>query len=519
MGSSEGLDQIEYSAGSFREKTVRGIGWSLVSQLMVQFLNLVTLVVLAHLLSPRDFGLLAMITVITNFANIFAEMGLSSALIQKQDVQQIHLSSVFWLNSVMGLFLALIFLCCSPHISRFYAEPRLTQLTMLISANFVIGSISIVQRTILVKSLDFRRLTLVDVLGVCAGAGVAILMAVSGAGVWSLAWQSVTASFVSTVILWLLSSWRPCFLFEWSAIRDLLGFGSNLLGTQLLNYWSRNLDYILIGRFIGARPLGVYKNAYQIMLFPLANVSQVIARVMFPALSTIQEDKERVRKIFLKVTRAIALVTFPMMLGLFVTVEPFVVTLFGRNWAGMIPILRIFSLVGMMQSIGTLNGNLYLSQGRADVQFRVSLLVRTIAVLGIVIGLRWGIFGVALGYAIASFINSYPSFSYAGRLVNLTYWQLWRNLSGVLGCSIVMAVCIGAAGAYMPPTWPHWLVLSVQVVFGAVLYAALIHLVRLPAYLEVRGAISEYLRQQRVKHFSNIPEYHSEEQVDVQVAR
>jgi PST family polysaccharide transporter len=296
---------------------------------------------------------------------------------------------------------------------------------------------------------------------------------------------------VTTILLWSLSRWRPSLVFKWHAIKDLLGFSTNLLGTQLLNYWVRNLDYLLIGRLIGPQPLGVYKNAYQVMLFPLTNVSRVISKVMFPALSMIQQEKSRVRSIYLQMTRVIALVTFPMMAGLFVTVEPFVFTVFGSKWAGMIPLLRVFCITGMMQSIGTLNGNLYLSQGRADLQLRVSLFVKVTAVLGIVIGLHWGVLGVALGYAVASLINSYPAFHYAGRLVNLTYWRLWRNLSGVLGCSLAMAAAVWALGAVMPDAWPHWLCLSTLVVFGAIVYLMLIHFLRLAAYSELRRLVTE----------------------------
>lgn len=435
-----------------------------------------------------------MVTVITSFANIFAEMGFSAALVQKTDVQPVHLSSVFWLNLGVGLFLTLIFIAGSPFIARFYDEPILLPLTIFIATNFLIGSLTIVQKTMMTKALDFRRLSIVDITAVTVSGFIAIILAYFGAGIWSLAVQSVLATTITTIMMWKLGRWRPSLVFNWVAIKELLGFSLNLFGTQLLNYWVRNLDYLLIGRFIGSQPLGVYKNAYSVMLFPLANVSRVISRVMFPSLSLIQQDKERVKGVYLRATRTIALVTFPMMIGLFVVVDDFVLAVFGQQWIGMIPILQIFCLVGMLQSIGTLTGNLYLSQGRSDLQLRVGLFVHTNAILWIVIGLQWGVVGVAVGVAIAAILNSYPSFSFAGRLVHLTYWQIWQGLVGILGCALLMAAAVWGIKLGLPSLWPHWVRLGISVLSGAIIYGGLIHFLRVPAYLETRQLLLEQIR-------------------------
>jgi PST family polysaccharide transporter len=209
----------------------------------------------------------------------------------------------------------------------------------------------------------------------------------------------------------------------------------------------------------------------------------------------IQQDKARVRQVFLKVTRTIALLSFPMMTGLFAVVEPFVLTFFGSKWSDMIPILQVFCLSGLIQSIGTLNGNLYLSQGRADLQFRVVLALGINTILGIVIGLRWGAFGVAVGFTIASLMNSYPSLYFAGKLVNLTYWQVWRNLLPTLSYALIMAAAVWSLGLLLPTFWPSWLRLTVQVPIGVMVYGWLIHLFRVPAYVETRELVLEQVRR------------------------
>ncbi len=479
---------------NIRDKTIAGLGWSMISQLGRQGLMLVINLVLARILSPREFGLLAMVTIIISFASIFAELGFSAALVQKQEVLEEQLSSVFWFNLGAGLLLTIIFIIGAPIIARFYNELLLIPLTILLSTNFIFSSLNIVQNTILTKSMDFRTLSIVEITAVGISGTVAILMACMGFGVWSLAVQSVVLSITTAILLWLLNDWRPSLTFRWDTIKELLGFSSNLFGTNIINYWVRNIDYLLIGRLLGTEPLGVYNRAYDTMLFPLSNVSRVLSRVMFPSFSIIQHDKRKIKDIFLKISRAVALVVFPMMMGLLVTAELFVNVIFGPKWIAMIPILRVFSIVGMMQSIGTLNGNLYLSQGRADLQFKVGTILRIFVIVGIIIGLQWGIVGVAYGFTITSAIIAYPSFYYAGRLVNLTYWQLLQNLASIFVCAATMAIFVWGIGIFLPPTWPIWIHLFIQVMAGIISYGLIIYLFNIRSYQEIRALIIEQTR-------------------------
>ena len=481
----------------FRQKTLTGITWSIVSQVGRQGFTFVIGVVLARLLSPREFGLIAMVTVITGFAGIFAEFGFSAALIQKQEVQPEHLSSVFWLNLASGLLLMVILMSSSLLIAGFYNEPLLVPLTVLISTNFFFQSASIIQRMLMRKTLNFRTLSMVDVAMIAVSGGVAIVMAYAGFGVWSLAVRSVVGSAVAMALLWRLSDWRPGFTFQWQAVKELLGFSLNLLGTRTLGYWARNIDNLLIGRFLGSNPLGVYSRAYSVLLFPLTNVSLVLSRVMFPSYSIIQEDKRRVKNMHLKITRAIALITFPLAFGLLVTVEPFVISVFGLHWAEMIPILRVFCIVGLIQSVVSLNGSLYLSQGRSNLQLGVAFPLRANSLLGIVIGLRWGGIGVAIGYATAALINFCPSIYFGGKLIGLTFTEFLRNLSEVFLCGAAMAAAVWGLGLWLPADWPHWGYLATQVLFGAVVYFLLIYVFKVQAYLDLQTLAMEQWRLHR----------------------
>jgi PST family polysaccharide transporter len=246
---------------NIRKKTISGISWSFTSKFGRQFILIIINIILARILSPKEFGLIAMISPIIGFANLFAELGLSAALVQQSDIKQDQLSSVFWFNFSAGVFLCILFILVAPLIAKFYNEPILIPMTMILSSNFLLSSFNIVQNTLLTKDLNFRLLSIIEISAVGISGIIAVVMAVSGYGVWSLVAQSIILSFITAVLLWKMHRWRPNFTFKWKTIRSLLGFSSSLLGTKVLNYWVRNIDYILIGRFIGTRPLGIYNRA------------------------------------------------------------------------------------------------------------------------------------------------------------------------------------------------------------------------------------------------------------------
>lgn len=487
---------------NFRERTISSMRWSLFAKIGQQILLLIVNVVLARILVPSDFGLIAQIVVVTGFANLFAELGFGAALIQRVDINRRQVSSVFWINVFSGFFLTIIFIIFAPLIANFYDEPILSPLTKYISTTFLIGSFSIIQVTLLTKNLEFRRIAVIEISAALLSGIAAILMAIYGYGVWSLVVQSVTFSLLLTILSWLLSDWKPTLEFNFGEVKELLGFSTNLLGTQSLNYWVRNIDNLLVGKVLGPDSLGIYSRAYSIMLFPLNNISNVIARVMFPSFSMIQEDKYRVKSIFLRITRTIALFTFPLMLGLMVSVSPFVLTVFGSKWIEMIPVLRILCLVGLTQSIITLIGNIYLSQGRSDVQFKVGLILRLNLIIGIVLGLKWGVIGVATGYAIASFINIYPNVFFAGRLINLKFSDLVHSLSGVFFCSVAMALFVYGIGFVLPSDWSNFIILVSQITSGLFIYLLLINIFHIKAYEDARdifiAEIKPWLRYKKM---------------------
>jgi PST family polysaccharide transporter len=486
-----------------KDQAILGIEWTAGARAVKLILQFIISVILARLLAPKDFGLIAMIVVITGFAGIFSEMGFGTALIQRKNIEERHLSSIFWLNIAVGLILAFIFFAAAPLISAFYSEPRLKILTMFISVNFFFSSLKVVQSSILRRSMDFRKLAVIETTTMLIAGAFAITLALIGFGVWSLASQMIITTFVGVILFWFLTDWRPRFQFDKNAVKELLGFSSNLLGFNVFNYWARNIDNLLIGKFVSSTGLGIYSRAYGLMLMPLSQISATLGRVLFPSLSKTQDDKVLTKRIYLKTIGAIALLTLPMMTGLVVVADSFVLALLGPRWVAVVPVLRILCLVGMMQSLGTTVGWVYSSQGRTDLMFRWGMVAGTIGIISFIIGIWIGsVSAVAYCYAIANILLLYHNFAIPGKLINMTFSEVLRCVIGKLGCALLMSAGVYLLAINLPSEWPHWLRLMVLVPFGMIFYVGLIHFLKLRAYLEIRELISE----RWASHFSRSKE-------------
>ncbi len=475
----------------FREKTISSVGWNATARLATNGLKFIVTVILARLLSPEAFGLVAMVTVFVNFAASYTELGFGDALIHKQDCSSAHYSSIFWLNVLAGLLLTAVFMACSPLIAAFYHEPVLIPLTLVIAPQFVLNALKVVQHARLRKHLEFRKLAFIHVAALTASGTVAIVMALSGFGVWSLVAHTLLLTAVTVLLLWLLSDWRPTLVIDWQAVRELASYSANVVGFSSLNYWARHADNLLIGRFVGTFALGIYSRAYSLMMLPLRIVSRSIGQVAFPALSVIQTDQKRVRELYLRVTRSTALVSFPMMVGLLIIADVFVLVVFGEKWAAMIPIVRILSIVGLHQSITTLEGSLYRSQGRADLQFRVGLVQSALTVIAIVLGLRWGLMGVALCYGGYSILSGYVTTAIAGHVVKLPLRRIVLNLLPVFACAVGMGAAVYATDQVLPSALPVLAKLAILITSGGASYLFIIHIAKLNAYVEICDIVAE----------------------------
>ncbi|MEW5799923.1 MAG: lipopolysaccharide biosynthesis protein, partial [Bacteroidota bacterium] len=297
---------------NLRSIAITGVTWTAISQFSRLGIQLVTTLILARLLQPADFGLLGMALVIIGFVNVFKDLGTSSAIIQKKEVSQQLLSSIFWFNVLFGILMSIIILLLAPLVAEIFKEERLVPIVRVFVISFFATTLLSVQQALLEKKMNFRRLALLEITAAVMGAVVGISIALSGGGVWSLVFQTVSMTSVLCLMLWSQNlRWIPSFHFTLSDVNTIRSFSANLTGFTLLNYFLRNADSLIIGRYLGATELGLYNFAFKVIIQPVQNLTSVLSRAMFPLYSTIADDHSIFRRAYIKITATIAFFTLP----------------------------------------------------------------------------------------------------------------------------------------------------------------------------------------------------------------
>lgn len=469
----------------YRERALSAVKWSVSGDIAEQAIRLTFGVALARLLSPRDFGLIAMLTALTQIAGSISDLGLGEALVQRRELIEAHRSSVFWVMLLGGCALTVALILCAPAIATFYGVKELAPLAVVLSVLFVLDAIGAVPRAILARRLDFRITAWLQCAAAILAGACAVTLAWRGFGVMSLAANLLMTAALESLLLFGVSAWRPRFEFRVAALRELFGFGAYRLVARMLNYSASPIDQLLIGKFLGSGALGLYVRAYNLMRLPVLNVSRAIVRVMFPSLALIQHDAARVREVYLRTTAAVALATFPMCLGLFAAAEPLVIGVLGPHWRETVPILRILSLAGLVQSITTLAGTLYLSHGRADLQLRLVGLERLSTIAAIVVGRHWGILGIATAYVLSTVLNALLTLYFAARLIRLPMRAIFAHVSPVFLAGTVMTAIVLGVAASVASGLDMLELLALEVAIGVLTYWVVLRLFRVRAYLDV----------------------------------
>jgi PST family polysaccharide transporter len=434
-------------------------------------MQLVTTAILARLLSPNDFGLVGMATITTGFISIFSDLGTSAAIIQRKQISDSLVSTLFWVNGIIGLLASLILLLCAPLVARFYQEPRVTEVLRVLALTFIISGFSIAHKAILERNIAFDILAKIEIISVVLASIIGIGSAFFGFAVWSLVLQMLFSVSTTSILLWTKSHWKPQFVFCLSDLREVGSYSLNLTGFSIFNYFARNADYILIGRFLGSQELGYYTLAYRLMLYPLQNISSVIGRVMFPVLSQVQDDNVEFRRVYLKAIAKISLITFPLMTGLCVLAEPFVLTFFGQQWRPVIILLIILSPLGMIQSLATTVGFIYNVKGRTDWLFIWGIVTGFLAIISFVFGLQWGIIGVASAYAIYYILLvTYPCFAIPFRLIELPMSEFGSFIWRPLVASTIMLIAILGIKILLPTSLASIWILAILVPIATISY-------------------------------------------------
>jgi len=422
-----------------RNQFVKSVKWASFSKFIRLSLQYVTLLVLAYFLAPKDFGLMSTAMIYIGFFNLIKDLGFASAIIRIEKESNTLYSSIFWINLFVGIFLSILIFLLSDVIAKYYKINDLRFIIRVLSFSFFFSSLTGLPNSILEKNMRFNILAGIEVIATFLASGTAIILAILEYGVWSLVLQNIVFVSITFCATWLAADFLPSFSYDKNEIKKVLGFGIHLSGFNILNYLVRNADYFLIGKFLGMQSLGYYSLAYRIMLFPIQNITSVINRVLYPILAKVKDDNTRTQKIYLSVSKSVAFFTFPIMLTFFVVNNNFVTIFLSEKWQPIIPVLYVLVPIGMLQSVYTLAGVLFLIKDKTQLWFYWGIFSAIITLLGFYIGLKWNILGVAIGYLISNLILMFPGSYIAFNLIKLKVQSFLKNLSRTFAISMTTA--------------------------------------------------------------------------------
>ncbi|HMF56944.1 MAG TPA: MOP flippase family protein [Pyrinomonadaceae bacterium] len=459
---------------SLTKKVISGVSWSAVAQIGQRATSLVVTAILARQLSPEDFGLIALTLLAVNFFTYFHDMGLSSALVQRAELREEHLTTAFWLNIGAGIILALIGVALSRPIAMVFREPRVAPLLKVLMVTFLINGFGWVSYALLQRKFKFREIAIIESGGNLVAGITGITLALAGAGVWALVAQQIAMSLMLTCGRLFTARWSPRFRFSFQSARELFSFSLSALGYFVVSHGVRSVDNAFVGAVLGATALGYYALAYNLILMPGMTICVLIGRVMFPVLSSVQDDMVRFRQAYLRMARTVTSATFPLIIGLGSAAPLFVTTIYGEKWAAVVPVLRILIVIGFFEATGFWGVAVW-ALGKTKITFILALVSLILMTVAFSIGVRWGLLGVAWAYVIISPVIFILPHMLASRLMKLRLGDYLGAIAPPLFASLVMGFIIALSierGIQLFAS--RWLNLLAYITAGACIYSTVL---------------------------------------------
>ena len=477
---------------SLKQKTVRGVGWSFIDNIASSGITFLVGLVLARLLTPEEYGVMAIIAIFIAISNSIIDSGFSNALIRKIKVERVDYNTVFYFNLLVSIILYIFLFFSAPVISAFFKEPELIEITRVIGWILIINALAIIPRTQLVRNVDFKTQTKVSLISSVSSGGIGIVMAIAGMGIWSLVGQQLSRQFLNTLFLWVYTKWKPMFEFSLQSFKELFGFGSKLLLSGLLDTFFRNIYYIVIGRFYTSAQLGQYTRAEQFNSIFSSNLTSVVQRVSYPVLSSIQNEPERLREAYRRVIKITMLITFACMLGLVAIAKPLLVILIGAKWLPAVYFLQIICFSGMLYPLHAINLNILQVKGRSDLFLKLEVIKKIIAVVPIVVGIFFGIEWMLVGNVFTSFFAYFLNSYYSAGLILYPAIEQIKDIFPTFIISIIVAGVMWSL-SFIPMS--YYLLLPIQIIIGLSLALLIYGRLHLSEYLEVKQLVLALLKQ------------------------
>ena len=464
---------------SKKSEVLSSLIWKLMERGGTQGIQFIVQIVLARLLLPEDYGLIALVSIFILVANVFVQSGFNTALIQKKDADELDFSSVFYLSLFIATILYSLLFLISPLIASFYNEPELILVLRVLSLTLFLGAFNSIQNAYIAKKMMFKKLFFSSLGAIIISGIIGVILAYLGYGVWALVCQQLINRFMSTLILWFIVKWRPRFMFSFERIKSLFSYGSKLLMSGLLNTIYNEITTLVIGKIHSPSTLGFYNRGKQFPQFIVSNIDGSIQSVMLPTLSAQQDNKERVKNMVRRSIVTSSFIMFPIMIGLAVIAEPLVKIILTDKWLPAVPFLQIFCATYALMPIHTANLQAINALGRSDIFLRLEVIKKIIGLIVLAITIPLGVYAMALGTLfsglISSFINAYPNL----KLLNYSYIEQWKDIVPSFLISLLMGAVVYTFKYMSIATWQIFIL---QIVLGTIIYIGLAKVFKIESF-------------------------------------
>lgn len=454
-------------SNDLKTKTFSNLIWRFAERCGAQGVAFVVSIVLARLLTPSDYGTLALVVVFTNILQILVDTGISSALVQKKDADELDFSTVFYANIVFCIVVYGIAFAFAPFVAAFYGDASLTAIIRVLSITILISGIKNIQQAYVSKNLIFKKFFFSSLAGILGSAIVGIVMAYNGFGVWALVAQQVTNNFINAIVMWFTVKWRPKILFSFERLKGLVGYGWKILVSNLINTVYNDIRQLIIGKVYSSADLAYYNRGKQFPVFIVSNTNTAIDSVLLPVMSQKQDDRQQVKNLTRRSIQISSYIMWPLMFGLMAIGEPLIRVLLTEKWIECVPYLYIFCFVNGMMPIHTANLNAIKAMGRSDMYLKLEIIKKSGGLLLIISSMHISVFAMAISsivYTIfASVVNSFPN----KKLLDYSYWEQIKDILPSFVLSASMAIIV-----YLLPLdfLNIYAELIIKIIVGAVIY-------------------------------------------------
>ncbi|EXJ23324.1 Lipopolysaccharide biosynthesis protein WzxC [Alkalibacterium sp. AK22] len=477
-----------------KSRVLTSLLWKLLERSGTQGIQFIVQIILARLLSPEEYGIIAIVMVFILLANVFVQSGFSTALIQKKDADEVDFSSVMYLSLVIAVVLYGIIFVTAPFIASFYTQPLLIPVLRVLSITLFIGAFNSIQNAFVAKNMMFKKLFLSSLIAAIVSGIIGITAAYSGLGVWALVIQQLCNQLMIAIVLWFTVKWRPHLLFSFNRVKVLFSYGSKLLASALIDTLYQDLRTLVIGMMYTPAMLGFFNRGRQFPQLIVSNINGSIQSVMLPSLSAHQDNRIRVKEMVRRAIVSSSFLVFPMMAGMAVIAEPLVLIILTEKWLPAVPFLQIACVTFALWPIHTANLQAINAMGRSDIFLKLEIIKKIMGLIVLGVSLPFGVYAIALGGIfsglIGSFINAYPN----KKLLNYSYKEQWLDIMPSLLISLIMGVIVYSIN-YL--NMLAWQILGLQIISGGIIYVLLAKVFKVESLTYLVATMRELIKSRK----------------------